>query len=207
MEKQGGFFNESERMDLVKDSLITERKVEEYFNDLDLSYEDLKGIKRVVDLGAGLEQDFARGVHNSGFEGVVISIDPSLLLSDKDDLERLFPEERERRLKSREEPEYPTIGAYGQDMWSIDDSSVDLVVALHSVTQYLDKEEELEKTIDEILRILNKDGEARLFPVYKTKNLDFIKKALEERGINHSFTLKDDSGKEEKYLLILSKKT
>lgn len=193
-----------EQMSFVKESMLTERGLEGYKEYLRITEEDIKRWKVIIDLGAGLEQNFAKEVKKLNIDTTVISVDPSLAIPEKEDLERLFPEERERRKSARDNPEPFTLSVLAQDL-PIVSGSIDAILALHSVTQYVEDETQMRSIFLEIERVLKVGGEARMYPLHKKTNLDFIMKCLEGINLRCETILIEQILDEEKFLLILMK--
>lgn len=145
-------------------ALLTDRDFETYVSNLQLHDGILESAQTIMDLGAGFRQEFARGLRAYNPKARVISIDPRLGLSEERDLSDLFPEEHADRLNGRRNPQPLTIAALA-DALPIANSTIDLIVAQHSIPQYIHSTAELARCFGEILRILRPGGQARLWPI------------------------------------------
>lgn len=193
----------------VQESMSSERGIEQYKALLDISPEDLSRWQTVVDLGTGTQQELAKGLLSEGYDRLqVISIDPALALSEETDLTRFLPEEIPIRLEGRYHAEKGTLAALAQSL-PFPDESVDAILALYSVPRWLKTNGEIVQSLAEMIRIVKKGGEIRIYPVQKTKNLGAVSSYLEGRhDIEPNFRLKEHNKHigEEKYLLVIKKR-
>jgi SAM-dependent methyltransferase len=149
------------------DGYITSRSAKEYFHYLQFTGSDMKKWKVVVDLGSGIEQEFARDCKKMGFNTKIISIDPRIAFSEKYDLQGIVSKnEIIKRRAARKNPQEGTISAIAQHL-PLNSNSVDEILALYSVPLYLRKQSDSDLVFAEIARVLKVDGEARIFPVTK----------------------------------------
>lgn len=198
------------RMKHVERGLLTERGFSEYQNKLGFDNDDLTKWQTIVDLGSGLQQEFAWGVEQLGLESKVISVDPRLLMTEEEDLAGLLPEEQERRRSGRRNPVKGTIGAFAQHL-PLENESIDAVLALHSVPQYTPEADELFAALREIVRILKHGGEARLYPISKLNNLNDVEIFLQSHNKELIYQLVEDKSEavpsieEKKFLLTIQK--
>jgi SAM-dependent methyltransferase len=192
----------------ITEGILSERNYDQYKKFLDLTEEELANWHTIVDLGAGTEQEFAKGIRVHHPEAKVISIDPRLALSEEEDLAGILPEDHDARRRGRQQPEPETIAALAQDL-PIDSNSVDGLVALHSVPQYIETTEGMNDAFREILRVLKAGGVAKLFPVNKdrdwaTKIFPFLE--AQGKTLDYDLVLKERVGDDEKYLMIIRKR-
>lgn len=196
--------NLSEQMQSVDNAVLTERTFSEYKVILDIHDQELTNWHVIVDLGSGMQQDFAKSLKEEGGNNTVISVDPKLALPEETDLNGIFPEEHEARLRGRKNPQEGTIAALGNNM-PLKEASVDAVLAVASVPRYLKSEESIRATFDEIFRILKTNGEARVFPINVLKDKEIVEKILGEWGDKVSFNMIQSEKDKHLYLLKLTK--
>ncbi|MFH1632040.1 MAG: class I SAM-dependent methyltransferase [bacterium] len=197
------------RMEAVESAILSERDFRQYQDNLDITAEELNKWDKIVDLGAGTRQEFAREVSAGGFDAEVISVDPRLLLSEEEDLAGMLEEEAEARILGRNEPFGEVVGALAQDL-PFEDESIDAVLAHFSVPMYLESKSEINEALDEILRVLMPGGEARIYPVSSTKNQQEVLEWLadHEDEIEVDSEIKEENLKvgEVKYLIKIKKR-
>lgn len=188
----------------AENSIVTERSLKQYEQMLDFNENDLNKWNSIVDLGCGTEQNLAKEIRAINPNISVISIDPGLGLPEASDLSRFMDEEKMTRIRSRENPEPMSIAALAQEL-PIQTSSVDAVLALHSVPQYISHEKGVEQSINEIIRILNNGGEARIYPVSKINNYQWVAGVIGGNKDKIEFTFLPDPEREDALLLKIVK--
>lgn len=193
----------------VERAMMTERGMETYVEMLNITPSDFASWQRIVDLGSGTQQEFARAMKERYPEKNVFSVDARLLLSEEEDLAGMLPEEATARRVGRDLRMENTIAAYAHDL-PLPDNSIDCVLASFSIPMYAETQEDLYSALDEIYRILRMNGEARLFPVQSCKNLYEVLMWLDRMEalgrITYEFFKKEEIKKvDEKYLIILKK--
>lgn len=154
---------------------VMERGAVEYRHFLDLKVNSLKG-KRVLNIGSGAGGVFDKDIANKGAE--VVSLSPFLAdvgPGGKIMREAYAPSYRQKawKLLGGRVSSPLTVPGVAEDL-PIADESIDAVLALYSVPLY---STDIKKMTSEILRVLAKEGEARLYPVSE-KNKALIDEAL-----------------------------
>lgn len=161
----------SDQMREVKDALMTERNLDDYMQYLDVTVGEINRWGKIVEIGSGTEQDFAKEIREKGYGSKVISIDPRLALSESTDLSGMFPEEAEARLRGRKNPEPNTIAALAQNL-PIASGSIDAILASRSVPLYISSQKDMDSVLSEMYRVIKDGGEIRIYPVAEgTKKL------------------------------------
>src|SRR3989338_8473943 len=85
---------------------LSPRNFNEYIKKLEIDEKNFNNPESfIVDLDAGLSQEFARDSRKKGFKNKILSVDPRLGIEEKDDLAGLEGEAREIRKQSREKAE------------------------------------------------------------------------------------------------------
>lgn len=161
----------SDQMREVKDALMTERNLDDYMQYLDVTVGEINRWGKIVEIGSGTEQDFAKEIREKGYCSKVISIDPRLALSESTDLSGMFPKEAEARLRGRKNPEPNTIAALAQNL-PIASGSIDAILASRSVPLYISSQKDMDSVLSEMYRVIKDGGEIRIYPVAEgTKKL------------------------------------
>lgn len=145
----------AKQKEIIEGVPITGRKVEDYcfYLQVEEDYFDKKG-QIILDIGSGYNQDLARNVEYMGLGAEIISIDPSLTLN---------TERQDFRRKEAGKFHPLTIAAYAKQL-PFADNSVDKCLALFSVPMYSVNTEYAIAEIKEMIRLVKKGGEIRIFP-------------------------------------------
>lgn len=162
---------------------VTDRPLGDYERIFSFRAEDLKPNSKVLDVGSGLRQTFAKELQQKRPDIQVVSFDPTLFLKKYDlDTEegtrKASEEEKKQKLRRKEKfgeviasifPETPHL--------PFKDESFDYVIDNHGPFMYFeDHFSELKDYINELLRILKPQGQAFIYP------LDLIADIL--KGLN-----------------------
>jgi ubiquinone/menaquinone biosynthesis C-methylase UbiE len=197
----------SPKMQPVEKAGYTDRNWEEYAQFLDLTKEDLQKWQVIVDLGSGISQGLSYDLDKMGYKDkTVISIDPILGLLENPS--NNLSQEDLINLRSNAQPN--TVAGLAQEL-PLKDESADAILALFSVPRYLDKSDDINNFLDQVVRVLKPGGEARIYPISKYKNNfkivpDYLAQ-LSKNEFEYELILKrDDDGDPCYYLLIIRKK-
>lgn len=125
------------------------RDLSTYEKQLLFDREDLRG-KVILDLGAGPDLKFAKGLKESGIEADVISLSPD------------FKEEKYLKKAQESLPGARLVAGTGQEL-PFADESFDRVFVFH-VDEHVNRDVFF-KIIDEIARVLKKEGQGKYGPV------------------------------------------
>lgn len=131
-------------------SRMTDRELFEYQGFLELNPEQLAG-KAILDLGSGHLQRFARQLEQRYPNTRVTCLDASLAQRH----EQVQKKQKEQKLEL-------TAGLFTHLPFR--DGSFDTIVSLYGTPMYLDNFEAAKRSVEEIIRVLKRGGEARLFP-------------------------------------------
>jgi ubiquinone/menaquinone biosynthesis C-methylase UbiE len=148
------------------------RDLATYCEELGITEQDLLG-KKILDVGAGLKAELAQAL---GDRAEVVSFSPDY--SDEKYMENVANLEK------------PVVAGVGQAM-PFKNESFEVVLMLH-VTEHVNNKA-LEEIIQEIVRILQKDGVAYIAPLlegdenYKPGQVTIIKKTIKGIGVNVTF--------------------
>ena len=149
-----GFFTRGERLG--------------YFDIFKISEKDLDDPDALIlDLGAGTQQELAREVKGLGLKAKIISTDPRLGLSEEEDLSLLPKSEKQNRLMGRGKNAQPMSLAGLSEALPFKEGSFDKIYALYSVPYYLKNPQEIQNTLQEMIRALKSGGIIKAFPVLK----------------------------------------
>ena len=195
----------------IKETLITPRSYEDYKNILLFTDDDVRKWRAIVDLGSGIEQEFAKDAKRINPDATIISVDPGLALSEEEDLGRIPDTQlQRRRLHGRKNPEKYSIAALSNNL-PLRADSVDAILALYSVPGYLENDFDGEKAYDHIeglLRqtdhVLAEGGMARFFPVAPAQKLMIERLATVVSSSTVRF-IEKESGDQKNYLLLMTK--
>ncbi|MDD4901371.1 MAG: hypothetical protein PHS62_04725 [Patescibacteria group bacterium] len=136
---------ETRRIDALPDEEII-KKATQMLNDLGLTFDDLRD-KKVVDLGAA-EQIIERAATIKG-TGTVFSVD-----------------KRDFALSKRPEVKNGIVADIRDGIPQIEDNSIDLLISRGGPPAVIRKRQEVDFSINEILRMLKVGGEARLWRLF-----------------------------------------
>ncbi len=126
---------------------------------------------RILDIGSGETQRFAREASLSGRE--VISLNP------------LLRDSKWRKLVQTDSSEPPqSVAAVAQNL-PFTNNSFDTVVSVFAIPMYLEKRA-YKQSLQEIYRVLKPGGRAILFPVIFPDDVNMCKSILEESGISYA---------------------
>lgn len=181
------------------------RGLREYLYNLRLTREELAG-KRILDVGAGLAQ-FGEDLKREGIGAKVISLDPLYALPIK-----------QRRSVVREDDAKTTKGAVidahagashplvagSSEGLPFRDGTFDLVVSDFGPLYYFETSDEMEKFVSEALRVLNKTGELRFYPLIQRneERTALIRRFLETLSSRADITIEQQTG----FTVIIRKK-
>lgn len=177
----------------------TDRSLDKYVDILEIPKGELE-YSVILNLGSGAYQQFSRDVKNRVYSSRVISIDPSLGLSRKQDVLNFHQHYSARERRKDAQP--LTLIADSQAL-PLEDESVNRLYALYSVPQYV-YEAETKQSLLEMTRVLKTNGIARVYPVFENQIND-VQDALggiPGIGIELKQKRNDDA-----YLLIIKKAT
>jgi len=196
----------TDQMKNVEGALMTERDLSNYMEYLDVTIGEIVRWGKILEIGSGTEQNFAKEIRERGYGNKVISIDPRLALPELIDLGGMFPEEHEARLRGRKNPEVNTIAALAQNL-PIESGSVDAILASRSVPLYISSQEDMDSVLTEMCRVLKVGGEIRIYPVAvgeKRKVVEISLRNLLELEVL-SWEIKLEEGSSLNYLLKIKK--
>ncbi len=159
------FKKSDSRLEKLPRGSLSSRGMSEYMNLLELTEEELNNENSLLlDLGAGIQQNFAKEARELGLKSKIISVDPRLGLEEGEDLSSIKQPDKEKRIQGRKNAESNTIAALS-DALPFKNESFNHVYAVFSIPYYLESSEEIEKSLSEIIRVLKPGGDAKLFPV------------------------------------------
>lgn len=194
----------------VEGTFLSDRGVSDYVESLDIQEADLDDPNAVIlDLGSGLEQNFAKEMRERSLRAKVVSIDPRFGLRPTEDVALMEMDEheevgRQKRAKNRQMPEPLTIAALSGAL-PFKENSIQQVYALFSVPYYLENKEEIKNTIYEAVRILKPGGSIRAFPVIK-EHVDDVQDIVKGiKDVTFTLTLKRKMDEDEDWLLVVNK--
>ncbi len=141
-----------------------------------LTYDDLRGKERVVDLGAGNAQ-LEEAARLQGIENV-ISIDANPKTLARSD----------RRFNKSDNPDLPGRTVAKANNMPLEDESVDLLVASYFPLAVEEFKGRPDLVVEEIERVLKHDGEAHMFPAHL---VDIKEEVMEAHGIDAELLKKD----------------
>lgn len=138
---------------------------QEYVRDLKLNIEELGG-KMVLDIGAGT-RGFAKYLEEERIEAEVYSLDPVFLIRRKKEaaagnrgyLSKAFKDTDTPNIKDR------TIIGLGEAI-PFKDETFDYVLSEYALPQYAYSREQISNFFSEVIRVVKKEGEIRLYPGY-----------------------------------------
>ncbi len=131
------------------------RSLKDYEQDLGFKKEDLN-TKEVLDLGSGESERLARELKSNGITANVVSLNPDYVVESYERYRKAY-----ENFPGREKGK--SVAAIGQNL-PFKDESFDAIFALWSISEYLQKEDELEKAFREVYRVLKPGGTARISP-------------------------------------------
>lgn len=191
------------------------RSFEMYEKHLMFNRKDLEG-KDVLDLGAGSEVKFAKGLEDSGIHARVVSLSPD------------FAEQKYAMQARTSAPENELVAGIGQAL-PFQNESYDRVFAFH-VDEHIGGPQAFFTCIEEMVRVLRPGGEARFGPLLdvpnewrgyeellgqkelmeklKSQNIEIIKELVPESIVPRQ-KVKDryaNAYYEQEYLLVIRKK-
>lgn len=158
MEKRNFFKN-------WKDIPTTSRGMTEYLSDLDLTPEEIAG-KKILDIGAGIRK-FAKGAEDRGIKADIYSLDPMYSVLQKKSFAQCGNDNLVKRFKKNESfsIKEKTVAALEENL-PFKDNFFDMVVSEYCMPLYAFVEEQIERFLLEVIRVLKNKGQARLFPFY-----------------------------------------
>ncbi len=176
-------------------SLMSAGGLHHYLRNLRIPAEELDQNWRILDLGSGSRQNFARDCRQAKLRSTIFSLDPRLAMSDLEDVNRgLFRGVRGtnelERLYGRRFPQPNTLAGEGTKL-PFADTTFKRVYAHYSVPMYLGEsvkvlsaadEEKIATSIAEIKRVLQPGGIARIFPV-PDYQVETVEKSLSKLGL------------------------
>ena len=158
----------------VSDSVPWEgREAAEYIKQLNIRPEDLEG-KRVLDLGAGRDLNFARGLPEENIHAEVVSLSPAFSF--------LHP------YIARDGAEAGKLAVAGMaEELPFKENTFDTAVMFY-VTMHIVSDQRMKACITEIVRVLKPEGVAYIGPIMLVKNqpprIDKNKRWLDQEKIN-----------------------
>ncbi|MDP3973824.1 MAG: class I SAM-dependent methyltransferase [Candidatus Daviesbacteria bacterium] len=146
----------------------TERNLQEYQEIFSFTPGDFKQNARILDVGSGTYQAFAKKLRNMRPDLDVVSIDPSLFIADyeiQDETGKIRPitrgEKTERRLKKSSQ----VIAAMAPDL-PFKNDSFDYIFDNHGAFMYFPNDpKELKNYLGELLRITRPDSQINIYPL------------------------------------------
>ncbi len=148
-----------------KETPTTNRGLEDYLRDLNLTPEMLVG-KKILDVGSGTRR-FAKEVKEAGISAEVISIDPVFVSpEEKSRIQGDSTGKLQEMLQNTDVPgvKDKTVAGVGEAL-PFRDGIFDLVVADNSLPAYGNKEQ-IDDFFTEVFRVLKSNGELRFTPSY-----------------------------------------
>lgn len=118
----------------------------DFLNMLALTVEEMKG-KRILDIGSGLNREFARQVYAAGGP-VIISLEP-----------------RAAYEQCPEDSRLPLVAGYAQAL-PFSDQSFDFIVSSMSIPMWLTNKGDIQQAFEEAQRVLKPGGEGRFYPPF-----------------------------------------
>lgn len=146
----------------------TGRSAEEYFHDLDISLEFLKG-KKVLDIGSGLNQ-FAKNLQVYNLDLVSIDAFYALTPEQREEVfEELTPEnfkivKKDLDRITRKKKDSQLVGGLAEFL-PFADESFDVALAEFSMPNHSESFGQTRDFFFEIARVLKSKGEARIYPM------------------------------------------
>lgn len=167
--------------EVAMSAMMTERTISYYQEHLHFTDAEIEKWSRILEIGSGAMQSFARYVTGK-FHSTVISIDPQMAMPIREDLARFSDSEvKKDRLYGRLYPVENTHAGIAQHLPSaVEAGSIDSVIACQSVPLYLQSEDDISQFLNEILRVLKSGGEARIYPVFEGWKKDYIEKLINQ---------------------------
>lgn len=145
-------------------SYMSDRGLFEYVEILGISEKELNNPETVIlDLGAGARQLFAREAQTLHLKAWIISVDPRLALPTETDL-NLPGGPKEERRTGRQQAADDSLAASAEAL-PFKDGVIEKIYALFSIPYYLDKPEQIQRALGEMLRILKPGGIIKMFPI------------------------------------------
>ena len=145
----------------------TDRTLSQYVDLLQIPDEELNNAV-ILDIGSGVHQRFAREVNNHMRSSKVISLDPNLGLSEKEDILNFDPEYSVKA--RRRNSESGTLAADANDI-PLKTGSVDRIYALYSLP-WLSRHGKEKIFIKEMSRVLKSGGIIRAYPILESQRLE-----------------------------------
>jgi len=162
----------------------------EYKHFLKFPDSDLNQGYKILDIGAGAQQEFARDVRLAKLNATVFSIDPRLALSDAEDTVNLAVS-REYRLQGRHFPE-PNTFPYLAHATDFPDNFFQRAVSLYSMPMYLKTRPQINGFLTETTRVLDKGGIGTFVPV-SPERATVIRHWLDWKGMKGELIVPDRS--------------
>ena len=114
-----------------------------------------------------MKQEFAKEVKEMGLKSKIVSVDPRLGLSEQEDLSLLKePDRKQKRLEGRKNAQPMSVAGISEAL-PFKENSFDKIYALYSVPYYLKNPQEIQNTLQEMIRTLKSGGTIKAFPVLK----------------------------------------
>ncbi len=163
----------------------TGRSAEEYFQDLDISIEFLKG-KKILDIGSGLNQ-FAKDLRKYNLDLVSIDAFYALTPEQREEVfEELSPEnfkivKKDLDRITRKKKDSQLVGGLAEFL-PFADESFDVVLAEFSMPNHAESFNQARDSFFEIARVLKSKGEARIYPMRFRKKYELDPNIQQKTG-------------------------
>lgn len=190
----------------IKKTYMSDRGLLDYLKGLEIQTDELEDKNGIIlDLGAGAAQNLAKDIRELNLNVKVISVDPRLALTQAVEL-GLPGGSSQTRKRGKINPEVGSLAAYSDNL-PFKDNSFEDIYAFYSVPFYLENQEEIQKTLTEMIRVTKNKGEIRAFPILK-EQVSYVRSFLSQKeGIDYELKLKEayEDGNED-WLLIIHKR-
>jgi ubiquinone/menaquinone biosynthesis C-methylase UbiE len=169
---------------------MTRRGLTDYVEKLEIPPGELASPDhRILDIGAGAQQELARDAKAAGLRGHIISIDPGLALDEEKDLSRInYSMDKAYRMKGRNHSQPLTIAANGEAL-PFADQSADAAYAMFSIPYWAKDATQVGTFLSEMGRVVKPGGYGRVYPV-KEAQTSIVERWLAENGLNTKSELK-----------------
>lgn len=183
---------EEDKFDLKKDKdeiAMTSRGLADYMDILKLTEKELDDPDLLIlDLGSGLEQNFAKDIRKKDIRSKIISVDPKLGLSDDEDLSSIINvSDKETRIQARKNTEPRTVAGLSGALPFLD-NVFSRIYAVYSAPYYLSHPEDIEQTLKEMIRVLKPGGIIKAVPI-EDEQSEIVKNFLKSSD-DVSFSIK-----------------
>ena len=193
------------------DIAMTGRGLADYVELLEITEDELDDPDSLIlDLGSGMEQNFAKDIRELNLRSKVVSLDPKLGLDENEDLESSVTpykdSDREARIRGRKNPEPKTLAGLSTSL-PFQDRTFTRIYAVYSAPYYLRHPEDIKNTLKEMIRVIKPGGVIRAFPI-EEEQLEIVETFFQTLG-NVSFSIKKVATADKKdygNLLTITKK-